>query len=216
MTKPGLNIAQIRSDYQMAALNETETGDDPLLFFKKWFEEAQQAEITEVNVMSLATTDESGMPHVRIVLLKGMDQGSFLFFSNYQSSKGKQIADQDQVALLFFWKEMERQVRIEGKAEKLSPEDSDRYFNSRPRDSRISAMASPQSQIIEDRRFLEERVNKLQEKYKSGEIPRPDQWGGYRVVPHYMEFWQGRSNRLHDRIVFEKTEENWKKYRLAP
>jgi pyridoxamine 5'-phosphate oxidase len=217
MTKPGLDIAQIRSDYQLAALNETETGDDPLLFFKKWFQEAQEAEITEVNAMTLATTDESGMPHARIVLLKGMDPDSFLFFSNYQSNKGKQVAAQNQAALLFFWKELERQVRIEGKVEKLAPVDSDTYFNSRPRNSRISAIASPQSQIIPNRQFIEEQVNNLRERYEAAAIQRPEYWGGYKLVPDYLEFWQGRSNRLHDRIVFEKNKESgWKKYRLAP
>lgn len=217
MTKTGLDIAQIRSDYQMAALNENETGDDPLLFFRKWFQEAQYAGITEVNAMTLATADGSGIPHARIVLLKGMDPDSFLFFSNYQSNKAKQIAAQNQAALLFFWKELERQVRIEGKIEKLSPEDSDTYFNSRPINSRISAAASPQSQVIHNREFLEEEVSRLKKKYETEAIRRPEHWGGYKLVPDSLEFWQGRSNRLHDRIVFEKHKESgWKKYRLAP
>jgi len=217
MTKTGLELAKIRSDYQKAALDETETGPDPVIFFQKWLQQAQEAEITEVNAMTLATVDASGMPHARIVLLKGLEREAFIFFTNYESNKGKQLLRQNKAALLFFWKELERQVRIEGRVEKLPAEASDDYFHSRPRGSQISAAASPQSQIIESRAALEQKVTRLTETYAAGDIPRPDHWGGYKLVPHFIEFWQGRSNRLHDRIAFEKQiDQNWKKYRLAP
>lgn len=212
-----IDLARIRSDYQLATLSETEVGDDPLLFFKKWLLQAQDAQITEVNAMTLATVDDAGMPHARIVLLKGLEDDGFVFFTNYNSNKGKQIMKHNKVSLLFFWKELERQVRIEGKIEMVSAESSDRYFYSRPKLSQIGAAASPQSQIIDSRTVLEKKIETLQETYKDKEIPRPSHWGGYIVRPYFMEFWQGRRSRLHDRIAFEKkVDQGWKIYRLAP
>ncbi|KAA5536744.1 pyridoxamine 5'-phosphate oxidase [Taibaiella lutea] len=222
------HIAKIRADYKMATLSETEVGNDPLLFFQKWFSQAEAAGITEVNAMTLATANMWGMPSARIVLLKGLDEEGFTFYTNYDSEKGRQIADEDSVALLFFWKELERQVRIEGTARKISAEESDAYFHSRPQGSQISAVASPQSEIIEGRSVLENKVIELEQQYAEQEIPRPGHWGGYKVIPEKVEFWQGRSNRLHDRIVFFREPETdngegelpgysqWETFRLAP
>lgn len=217
MTNLSEHIAQLRHDYQLAALEEAQTGNDPIIFFKKWFQEAEAAQISEVNAMTLATVDAKGKPHARIVLLKGLDEKGFSFFTNYQSNKGIQLTQSKEAALLFFWKELERQVRIEGFAEKISAAESDQYFYSRPKGSQIGASASPQSQKISSRIELEDRVTLLEQKYPDGSVPRPEHWGGYRVIPHKIEFWQGRSNRLHDRIVMEKAEAgNWEKYRIAP
>src|ERR1044072_2262656 len=156
-----------------------------------------------MNAIALATTGYNGQPHARIVLLKGIDEKGFLFFTNYLSSKGKDLAAHPAAALVFFWKELERQVRIEGITEKVSAEESDYYFQSRPEGSRISAWASPQSSVIERRSVLDENIEKRSVQFKDGNIPRPEHWGGYRVIPRLFEFWQGRSNRLHDRIIFE-------------
>lgn len=212
----------------MAALDEKETGDAPITFFRKWFQQAEAATITEVNAMTLATANIWGMPSARTVLLKGIEDDGFLFFTNYESEKGRQIADEQSVALLFFWKELERQVRIEGIAIKIPATDSAAYFHSRPRGSQISAAISPQSQVIPNREALETAVKALEEKYEGMPIPYPEHWGGYKVIPEKIEFWQGRSNRLHDRIIFFREPEqdngedqipgygNWEKYRIAP
>ncbi len=218
MSSDARHLADIRRDYRLAALDEAAAGDDPLRFFAKWFGEAEAAVIDEVNAMTLATVDGDGRPHARIVLLKGLDAGAFTFFTNYESAKGHQMNQRPHAALVFFWKELERQVRVEGHIEQLSPEESDAYFASRPEGSRIGAWASPQSSVIADRVILEERVAHFAEMYKDGEIPRPSFWGGYRVVPDCLEFWQGRSNRLHDRIVFRRVPDGggWDRVRLAP
>lgn len=228
MTSISEHISKIRANYQQATLSETEVGDDPLLFFQKWFSEAEASGITEVNAMTLATANMWGLPSARIVLLKGLDEEGFVFFTNYDSEKGRQIAEEESVALLFFWKELERQVRIEGVARKISAQESDDYFHSRPKGSQIGAVASPQSQVIEGRTELEEKVKELEAQYANSEIPRPEHWGGYRVIPEKVEFWQGRNNRLHDRIVFYREPETdngegelpgysaWEKFRLAP
>lgn len=229
MTNPvSEHISKIRTDYQLASLDEKETGDDPLLFFRKWFQQAEASGITEVNAMTLATANVWGLPSARIVLLKGLDEDGFVFYTNYESEKGRQIAEEQSVALLFFWKELERQVRIEGTARKVSAAESDTYFHSRPKGSQIGATASPQSQIIDSREELEEKVKALEQQYADTELPRPEHWGGYRVIPEKIEFWQGRHNRLHDRIVFFREPEidngddvlpgysNWEKFRVAP
>lgn len=228
MTNISEHISGIRADYRMASLDEAEVGDDPLLFFQKWFSQAEEAGITEVNAMTLATANIWGLPSARIVLLKGLDQEGFTFYTNYESEKGRQIADEQSVALLFFWKELERQVRIEGIAQKIPAQDSDAYFRSRPKGSQISAAASPQSQVIESREILEQKVKELETQYADGEVPRPAHWGGYKVIPEKIEFWQGRASRLHDRIVFFREPEtdngedalpgygNWEKFRIAP
>lgn len=216
MSLSGQHIANIRKDYQLAALDDATTGDDPLAFFAKWFAEAEAAEVPEVNAMTLATADAEGRPHARIVLLKGLEEDGFVFYTNYNSSKGTEIATNNQVALVFFWQELERQVRIEGTAEKVSDEKSDIYFNSRPEGSRIGAWASPQSKIISDRSVLEENVQTYTNKFQGESIPRPAHWGGYSIKPNKIEFWQGRSSRLHDRITFTLHDNHWAKRRLAP
>ncbi len=217
MTGKNLNIADIRQDYRLSVLDENAVGDDPISFFQKWFAEAENAQITEINAMALATADGKGIPHARIVLLKGLDKDDFVFFTNYDSAKGNQISDNPHAALVFFWKELERQVRIEGRIEKIAPGESDTYFNSRPVGSRIGAWASPQSQPITDRNILDLNYAKYEEEFSKVEIPRPPHWGGYKVIPNHIEFWQGRSSRMHDRILFTRNDEgNWVRSRLAP
>lgn len=212
------HIAQIREDYSLATLDEHLAGDDPLALFEKWFREAEISEITDVNAMSLATVDASLQPHVRTVLLKGLEGGGFVFYTNYESTKGQDISFCNKVSLLFFWKELQRQVRIEGVAERVTADLSDAYFRSRPFGSRIGAIASPQSREIAARDMLEHRIQELLKQYGEDDaVPRPAHWGGYIVYPRRMEFWQGRSSRLHDRIVFESDgPQAWKKYRIAP
>ena len=216
MASQSLNIADIRKDYKLAALDEQAAGSDPIVFFQKWFTEAEEAQITEINAMTLATADAAGHPHARIVLLKGLDEQCFVFFTNYDSDKGKDIDANPNVALVFFWKELERQVRIEGVIEKLPANESDIYFHSRPSGSRLGAWASPQSREITDRNILDLNYTKYEREFSEIDIPRPPHWGGYRVVPNRIEFWQGRSSRMHDRILFTKAADNWSKSRLAP
>lgn len=215
MPTPGSDIAAIRTDYTKAALDEASVGDNPLQFFDTWFREAETAQITEVNAMTLATVDDDGRPHARIVLLKGVDEG-FVFYTNYNSAKGHEIAANTHAAIVFFWKELERQVRIEGTISKVSAEESDQYFNSRPEGSRIGAWASPQSEVITDRSVLDDNYRLYEERFTQKDIPRPQHWGGYRVIADRIEFWQGRSSRMHDRVVFTKENEGWLKHRLAP
>lgn len=211
-----LNIADIRKEYMLESLDEETAGHDPVAFFKKWFSEAEAAEITEINAMTLATADAGGAPHARIVLLKGLDETGFVFFTNYDSAKGVQISANPKVALLFFWKELERQVRIEGIIEKVDPAESDAYFHSRPAGSRIGAWASPQSRRIDHRNILDTNYSRYEAEFSNIEIPRPEHWGGYRVIPTAIEFWQGRASRMHDRIVFTHTGTGWQRHRLAP
>lgn len=209
------NIADIRQEYLLAALDEATVGKDPLAFFKKWFDDAVSSEVGEANAMTLATVDKEMQPHARIVLLKGLEQDGFVFYTNYDSDKGHQIADNPRASIVFFWKELERQVRIEGRLEKTSAVESDQYFHSRPKGSQLGAWSSPQSKKIVSRDILEEHFNEFQQKYPDN-VPRPEHWGGYRLMPHKIEFWQGRGNRMHDRIVFEKLGDIWDKYRVAP
>jgi pyridoxamine 5'-phosphate oxidase len=212
-----MSIASIRRDYQLKSLSESDVAADPIKQFSTWWDEALSAEIDEVNAMALSTVQDDGTPASRIVLLKGFDEAGFVFYTNYESSKGKQINGNNAVSLLFFWKELERQVRVQGLCEKVNPEESDAYFYSRPIGSQLGAWASPQSEQIENREVIESRAAALQSKYKDARVPRPPHWGGFRVVPKAIEFWQGRSNRLHDRIMYSKDQHaNWKIIRLAP
>ena len=201
----------------MAALDEQTAGDDPLAFFHKWFAEAQHAKITEVNAMTLATVNAAGQPHARIVLLKGVEDGGFVFFTNYSSTKGHDLEVNPHASLLFFWKELERQVCIEGRVIKTSDEESNAYYQSRPAGSRIGAWASPQSEVIADRGQIENNFKEYEAKFGEAVIPRPPHWGGYILKPVSIEFWQGRSSRLHDRIQYRLlSDSSWKIQRLAP
>lgn len=211
------DIAAIREDYCKYKLDEKDVLSNPIEQFQRWFDQARRAEVVEPNAMVLATVGEDGYPSSRVVLLKDIKPSGFSFFTNYHSRKGQAMEKRKKVSLLFFWPELQRQVRIEGWAEKLLSEDSDEYFASRPRASRIGAVASPQSQVIPDRGALEDRVAKLTAEYGEMEaIKRPAFWGGYLVSPLRMEFWQGRSSRLHDRIEYAFQQGNWIIQRLAP
>ena len=211
------SIAAIRKVYQLQSLLEKDVDADPVFQVEKWWKQAIESKIDEVNAMTLSTSSLSGVPSSRIVLLKGIQDNGFTFFTNYDSHKGKEIEQNPQVALLFFWKEMERQVRIEGIASRINGEESDEYFNSRPRESRIGAWSSPQSTVIDNREVLQENVLKFEKEFENKEVPRPINWGGYMVQPRLMEFWQGRPGRLHDRIQYHKNQQNnWQIRRLAP
>lgn len=209
------SIAQLRKNYTFGQLSETEVPANPLSLFQLWFEQAIKAECPEPNSMTLATADKAGNPSARIVLLKGADQTGFSFFTNYESQKGKDLAIRPQAALLFHWHELERQVRIKGIVEKVAPSESDEYFHSRPAASRIGAWASPQSAEIPDREFLEDAEKRFAQQY-GDQPPRPEHWGGYRLRPTEIEFWQGRPSRLHDRIHYQLDGSSWRIARLAP
>lgn len=210
------NIADIRKDYQLQSFDESVAHSNPIEQFTIWWNEAVNSEILEVNAMTLATIDTSGHPDARIVLLKGYDHNGFVFFTNYNSNKGKSLEQDAHACLVFFWKELERQVRIKGRVAKITAQESDAYFFSRPIGSRIGAWASPQSEVINNRGLIEENVRLYTEQF--GEtIPRPPHWGGYIVHPTAIEFWQGRSNRLHDRLLYRlQTNQSWTQERLAP
>ncbi|MCW3113609.1 MAG: pyridoxamine 5-phosphate oxidase [Segetibacter sp.] len=209
-------IADIRKDYKLKSLREEDVLSNPIEQFTNWWSEAVSSKIEEVNAMTLATSAIDGTPYARIVLLKGLTNEGFMFFTNYESAKGKELAQNPKAALVFFWKELERQVRIEGTVEKVSEAESEAYFVSRPVASKIGAWASPQSTTIESREILEGNVLKYQAQFGEENIPKPPHWGGYIVKPAKLEFWQGRRSRLHDRILYTKQDENWKISRLAP
>ena len=208
--------SQLRVDYKRAALSERDAASDPFELFTRWFDEAVAAAIPEPNAMTLATVDAAGRPAARIVLMKGIDTRGVVFHTNYDSRKGRDLAANLRAALLFFWVGLERQVRIDGTAERVSAEDSDAYFAARPRDSQISAWASPQSAPVADRAWLEARFAECEARFASGAVPRPPHWGGVRVVPDRFEFWQGRASRLHDRLVWSRQGDRWTIGRLAP
>jgi len=210
-------IAALRQDYKKHSLDESNVHPDPLVQFKLWFDEAIEAEVPEPNAFTLSTSDLRGLPSARVVLLKGLENDGFTYFTNYLSRKAVESDTNENVAMTFLWLELERQVRIYGKASRLSRDESEVYFHSRPRESQIGAWVSPQSKVIPDRKFLEDRMNeKIREFTDTDPIPLPDFWGGYLIVPDEIEFWQGRPNRLHDRIRYKKNESNWIITRLAP
>lgn len=209
-------IENLRQDYRAAQLNESDVDKNPIKQFDKWFKEAIAAQMFEPNVMTLATVDKANRPNARIVLLKGFDENGFSFYTNYLSTKGKELKKNPYACLVFFWAGLERQVRIEGKVEKLSKEASEKYFHSRPKGSQIGAIISPQSQIIANRKTLELKLEELTLAYQDKTIPKPAHWGGYIVKPTSIEFWQGRTSRLHDRIKFDLVNGKWQTNRLAP
>ena len=211
------SIADIRKEYIHHSLDESDVAAHPIKQFDLWWSELLQSKVDEVNAMTLATASADGFPSARIVLLKGYDEQGFVFFTNYNSYKGQQLEENPRACLVFFWKELERQVRVTGLTEKVSGAESDAYFHSRPHSSRIGAWASPQSQVIPNRELLKAKEEELKTAFEGKEIPRPLHWGGYRVRPITVEFWQGRPSRLHDRIQYSLEEDgSWKIERLAP
>ena len=210
-------LAQLRKDYTLHSLNEDEVAESPFTQFDNWWQDAEKSQLLEMNAMTLATGSHNGMIDARTVLLKAFDEKGFVFFTNYNSSKSTQLDFNANCCLLFFWKELERQVRINGIAEKISATESIEYFNSRPHGSKLGAWASPQSMVVAGKAFLKETFDYYAERFKHGEIPKPPHWGGYRVKPVQIEFWQGRPSRMHDRILYTQVSPgNWKTERLAP
>lgn len=210
-------LALLRKDYTLHTLNEEDMATTPLLQFEKWWRDAELSQIVEMNAMTLATAAHDGMVDARTVLIKAFDEKGFVFFTNYNSSKSSQLEFNNNCCLLFFWKELERQVRINGIAEKISTKESIEYFDSRPDGSKIGAWASPQSMVVAGKTWLKETFEYYAERFKHGHIPKPPHWGGYRVKPIRVEFWQGRPSRMHDRILYTVTEAGlWKHERLAP
>ena len=210
------HLGKLRREYQQKGLIETDTADDPINQFSLWFNESLELGLLDANAMSLATSTPDGKPSNRIVLLKSFDDKGFIFYTNYNSRKGLELISNPFASLLFYWEELSRQVRIEGKAEKLSSAESAEYFSSRPIESRLGALASAQSTVIKNREELEKRYEELEKLYAEQVIPKPEHWGGFRILPEKIEFWQGRPNRLHDRIVFYRNGNLWEKKRLAP
>jgi pyridoxamine 5'-phosphate oxidase len=205
-----------RVDYQKGALSIDQVNKDPLQQFQDWYEQFELSKPKDPNAFVLATAGNDGIPHARVLLLKGVDQGGFEFYTNYESAKGQELAENPQASMCFFWSEQERQVRVEGKVVKLRPEESTAYFHSRPHGSQVGAWVSPQSKEIADRKVLEDRAQHYADKYAE-EVPRPPHWGGYRLMPNRIEFWQGRSSRLHDRILYTlQADGSWQLSRLAP
>jgi pyridoxamine 5'-phosphate oxidase len=209
-------ISDLRRDYTLAGLREEEMPPDPMLQFQLWMEQAIAARLVEPNAMTLSTVDATGQPSGRIVLLKAFDERGFMFFTNYESAKGRELASNPRAALTFFWAELERQVRVQGSCEKLSRAEGEEYFCSRPLGSRLSAHVSLQSATIPGRSWLEERLEQVKRQYPSEQVPMPLYWGGYLLRPFSLEFWQGRPSRLHDRILYTRTADRWTLARLSP
>jgi len=211
------SIADLRQEYSLQQLNKTEAHPNPFEQFTLWFDQAIAAKLPEPNAMTLATATPDGKPSARMVLLKGYDERGFVFYTNYKSRKGQQLLANPWGAIAFWWTQLERQVRIEGQIEQVSTEESDAYFYSRPQDSQLGAWASEQSQVIDSRQVLEQRLEQLKKEYKHERIPRPPYWGGFRLIPVTLEFWQGRPSRLHDRLLYQHTDDgNWIIQRLSP
>jgi len=211
-----MELAHLRENYTKGGLAERDLHKNPFEQFRIWFEQAQSAKLTEPNAMTLATSTPDGIPSARIVLLKHFDEEGFVFSTNYESQKGEELEENPNVALVFYWAELERQVRITGFAEKTSREESEKYFATRPRESQLGAWASEQSTVVPGRKFLEEQLTSLTKWYEDQEIPTPPYWGGYRVKPDTIEFWQGRPSRLHDRLLFTRVDSKWEIERLSP
>ncbi|AFZ58377.1 pyridoxamine 5'-phosphate oxidase [Anabaena cylindrica FACHB-243] len=211
------NIADLRKDYTLQDLNENQIDPNPFIQFKTWFDQATTAQLPEPNAMTLATCTPDGKPSARMVLLKDFDERGFVLFTNYNSHKGQELTANPHAALVFWWAELERQVRIVGTVEKISKEQSDGYFEMRSANSRLGAWASNQSEVIAGREVLERQLQEFQRKYENQEVPRPPHWGGFRVIPQEIEFWQGRSSRLHDRLLYTHLDHgSWKIERLSP
>ncbi|TGL63870.1 pyridoxamine 5'-phosphate oxidase [Leptospira ognonensis] len=210
------DMTEMRKSYEKYTLSEEDAGLDPILFFQKWFSQAKEEKAEEPNAMVLSTVSQEGQPSSRVVLLKEIAQGEFVFYTNYDSRKGKEMAHNPKVALTFFWHHQERQIRIEGTVKKVSKETSLLYFDKRPRVSQLGALASHQSRVVPDRLYLETILAKLEKDLDGRPVPMPEAWGGYSVNPSLIEFWQGRRGRLHDRLEFLKTNEGWKRQRLSP
>ena len=212
-----ISVADLRKEYTFQGLSETEVHPNPFEQFKTWFNQALAAQLPEPNAMTLASATTDGKPYARIVLLKDYDERGFVFYTNYESHKGQQLVQNPWGAIAFWWTQLERQVRIEGRVEKVSELESDEYFQSRPKGSQLGAWASNQSQVIDSREVLERRLEQLKEEYENKQVPRPPHWGGFRVIPDEIEFWQGRPNRLHDRLLYRRGEGgSWKIQRLSP
>ena len=211
------SIADLRQNYTLAGLSETDIDSDPIVQFGVWFQQALDGDLIEPNAMTLATATPEGKPTARIVLLKGVDERGFVFYTNYESQKGRQLIANPYAALVFLWDKLERQVRIEGKVVKLDIEESKEYFHSRPKASQLGAWASDQSRVIPNREVLEQKLEDLKTEYKDAAVPIPEHWGGFRVIPNRIEFWQGRPSRLHDRLVYDLQDDgNWQVQRLSP
>lgn len=211
------NIADLREEYDHDVLRRDDTAENPIDQFRSWFEDALESDIAEPNAMTLATATANGRPSARIVLLKGIEDDGFIFYTNYNSRKGSELTQNPWAALVFWWEPLQRQVRIEGEVERVPPETSDEYFESRPRGSQIGAWASPQSHVIENRDVLLGNLEEVRAEYDDEDsIPRPSHWGGYHLTPEVIEFWQGRPSRLHDRIRYRRDDGTWARERLAP
>jgi pyridoxamine 5'-phosphate oxidase len=211
-----MSLAELRQEYRSHGLNEDEIDPDPFKQFGLWFEQVQAFNGVEANAMTLATASAEGEPSARIVLLKGVDERGFVFYTNYESAKGHDLDQNPRAALVFYWPKLERQVRISGSVAKITREESERYFHSRPLDSQVGAAASHQSEILTDRAVLEAEFARLQQEYAGGDVPLPAFWGGYRDSPDWIEFWQGRPSRLHDRLRYLRDGDEWKVVRLSP